>query len=102
MITLFLTCANNNEAETIGRALLEAKLVACVRQTNVSSSYWWDKAIQHDNEVLLMMESIEEKYDAIEKIVTELHSYTEHVLTAVKVHKSNPGVDEWLVQSLDT
>lgn len=100
MIVLYLTCANNNEADTIGRALLDERLVACVRQSNVSSSFWWNDKIEHDDEVLLTMESVEEKYDAIEAVVAKLHSYDEHVLTAVRVFRSNPGVDEWLARSI--
>lgn len=96
MIILFLTCANANEAKTISKALLESKLVACVRQSSVSSSYWWDNKIQNDDEVLLMIESVEEKFDEIEAVVTKLHSYDEYVLTAVQVLRTTPGVEKWL------
>ncbi|HET9411645.1 MAG TPA: divalent-cation tolerance protein CutA [Candidatus Saccharimonadales bacterium] len=100
MIILYLTCANDNEAKTIGTALLEAKLVACVRRFGVSSSYWWDKKINHDDEVLLMMESLEEKFDAINAVVTKLHSYNEYVLAAVPVARTTPGVRKWLNDTL--
>ncbi len=100
MIILHLTCANQKEAETISLALLQAKLVTCVRQSAVSSSYWWDGQIQHDNEVLLMMESREDKFDDIDKVVTKLHSYQEYVLTAVPVLKTTPGVHQWIDSNL--
>lgn len=48
-----------------------------------------------------MMESMEEKFDGIEKIVTELHSYDEYVLTAVPVLKTTPGVHAWLNETLN-
>ena len=100
MIILYLTCADEDEAKAIGMALLEAKLVACVRRSRVSSSYWWDEKINHDGEVLLMMESLEEKFDAIQAVVTKLHSYNEFVLTAVPVAKTTPGVRKWLGDAL--
>ncbi len=100
MIILYLTCADEDEAKKIGNALLEEKLVACVRRSRVSSSYWWDGKINHANEVLLMMESLEEKFDAIEAIVTRLHSYDEYVLTAVAVNKTTAGVLQWLDSTL--
>lgn len=93
-------CANIAEANNIGNALLNANLVTCVRQSQVKSSYWWDGKINHDNEVLLMMESTIEKFEAIEKIVTELHSYEEYVLTAVPVLKTTRGVEKWLNDTL--
>lgn len=101
MIILYLTCANDDEAKTIGNALLEARLVTCVRRSPVSSSYWWDGKINHDNEILLMMESLESKFDEIEAIVTKLHSYDEYVLTAVPVSKTTPGVLKWLDDTLN-
>jgi len=101
MIILYLTCANEDEAKTIGGALLEARLITCVRRSSVSSSYWWGGKINHDNEILLMMESLEEKFDEIEAKVTKLHSYEEYVLTAIPVLKTTPGVLHWLDDTLN-
>jgi periplasmic divalent cation tolerance protein len=100
MIILYLTCASEDEARTISTALLEAKLIVCARRSSVSSSYWWEGKINHDDEILLMMESTEEKFDDIEAIVTKLHSYDEYVLTAVPVLKTTPGVLQWLNDNL--
>lgn len=85
MVILYLTCANEDEAKTISRALLEARLIACARRSPVSSSYWWDGKINQD----------------IEKVVTKLHSYDEYVLTAVPVLKTTPGVRQWLNETLN-
>lgn len=100
MIILYLTCANETESQKIETKLLEQKLIACSRKSPVTSSYWWDGQINHDSEILLMMESVEEKFDSIEAVITELHSYDEYVLTAVEVHKTTPGVHQWLNDTL--
>lgn len=100
MVILYLTCANDAEAQTIGQALLEAKLVTCVRRSPVSSSFWWQGKINHDDEILLMMESLEEKFGAIASLVTKLHSYEEYVLTAVPVLRTTAGVKQWLDTTL--
>lgn len=100
MIILHLTCANEKEAKAIGTALLEQKLVACVRRSQVNSAYWWNGKIHNDDEILLMMESLEEKFDAVEAVVTELHSYDEYVLTAVPVARTTTGVLRWLDETL--
>lgn len=100
MIILYLTCANENEAKKIGSALLDEKLIACVRWSHINSSYWWAGKVNHDGEVLLMMESLEEKFDAIEAVVTRLHSYDEYVLTATKVLRTTDGVLKWLKDTL--
>ncbi len=100
MVILYLTCESDEQAKTIGTALLKVRLVACVRYTPISSSYWWDGKINHDSEVLLMMESTEQKFDEIEAIVTKLHSYKEFVLTMVPVTKTTPGVVQWLDETI--
>ena len=48
-----------------------------------------------------MMESLEEKFDDIEAVVTRLHSYDEYVLTVVPVLKTTPGVLQWLNDTLE-
>ena len=96
MIILYLACADDDEAKAIGQALLEAKLIVCARRFPIQSSYWWAGKIQNDDEVLLMMESLEEKFSEIEAIVTKLHSYKEYVLTMETVDKTTPGVEQWL------
>ena len=100
MTILYLTCADTEEATKITEALLQAKLVACVRQSNVTSSYWWDGKINHASEVLLMMESSEEKFDEVERVIAKLHSYDQFVLTAVPVSQTTPGVLQWLKENL--
>ena len=100
MIILYLTCANDQEAQKISNILLENKLIACARRSSISSSYWWDGKIQSDDEVLLMMESVEEKFDAVEAKVTELHSYDQFVLSAVSVVRTTAGVEKWLEEVL--
>lgn len=101
MIILFLTCADSKEAKTIIDALLKAKLIACARTSNVSSSYWWNQEIEQTQEVLLTMESRKDKFEAIESVVAKLHSYDQFVLTAVNIHKASGGVEDWLSESLD-
>ena len=101
MIILYLTCANDIEAAKITDALLQARLVTCVRRMNVSSTYWWNDTINKDEEVLLMMEGVQEKFDGIEAVVAGLHSYEEFVLTAVDVLRTTPGTEKWLNDALE-
>ena len=96
MIILYLTCANDTEAAKIALAILDAKLAACVRRMPVESDYWWDGRIQHSSEVMLMIESKAEKFDGINTLVEQLHSYKDYVLTAVPVVQTTPGVLQWI------
>jgi len=100
LITLFLTCAHQQEAETIARDLLSKKLVACVKQTPVNSMFTWQHKIDSATEILLIMDSIEDKFSAIEQVVKKLHSYETFVLIAHPITHASAGVEAWIKSSL--
>lgn len=100
LITLFLTCANHGEAQKITDKLLDEKLAACVRQTRVKSDFWWQGKKEHADEVQLIIESTEEKFDEIEAVVRRLHSHKTFVLTAYSVLKSSAGVEKWAEEEI--
>jgi|SRR5579862_821630 len=100
LITLFLTCASRQEAKKIADALLDKKLAACIRATGVKSGFWWQGQRERADEVLLIIESTEDKFDDIETVVRKLHSYETFVLTAFLVVRSSAGVDKWMKEAL--
>ena len=100
MITLFLTCSTKEEAEETAELLLDQKLAACVRLTDVESIFLWKGKKEHSKEVILIIESIQEKFDDIEKAVNEVHNYETFVLTAYPIVKASAGVEEWVKESI--
>ena len=96
IVNLLLTCANDKEAEKISQALLKKHLAVCIKKTKVSSSFLWKGKIDKDNEILLLMDSVEEKFAEIEKEIRKLHSYETFVLMAVPVIKVSKGIEEWM------
>ena len=101
IILLFLTCANEKEADAIARTLLEKHLIVCAKKLPVSSSFFWKGSIDSADEVLLIMESVEEKFNAIEQEVRKLHSYETFVLLSVPVSRGSKGVEEWIEEGLE-
>jgi periplasmic divalent cation tolerance protein len=99
-IFLSLTCADQIEANTIARSLLEKRLVACVKMMPITASFVWQGAIESSNEILLLMESEGSKFKQIEQEVRTLHSYKTFVLTATAISHVSAGVAEWLCESL--
>lgn len=97
---LFLTCANNTEADGISAALLESKLVFCVKKQPVSSSFLWKGKINSSDEVLLIMDSLEHNFKKIDKVVSMLHSYDTYVLIALPVTQTTKNVENWVKDEL--
>lgn len=100
IIILFLTCANEEEAEKISDVLLKKKLVVCIKKTKVKSRFLFKNKIDNADEILLIMDSIEDKFDQIEKEVRKIHSYETFVLLATSVIKSSKGIKEWIKEEL--
>jgi len=97
---LFLTCANDTEADAIIKTLLKKRLIACAKKMPVSSSSWWKDEIESGKEVLVIMESIESNFTQIEKEIQKLHSYETFVLVSSPINQSSTGVSQWISKSL--
>ena len=100
LITLFLTCADREEADKITAKLLDGRLAACIKRTDVKSDYLWKGQKQRANETLLIVDTAEDKFDEIEKAVRQIHSYETFVLTAYPVIRASANVEQWLKESV--
>ena len=69
------TVADRDAAETIARAVLEARLAACVQVQPIASYYRWQGRIETGAEHLLYFKTTAERYEALERKLLELHSY---------------------------
>jgi periplasmic divalent cation tolerance protein len=100
MITLFLTCADKKEADVIIKRLLEQSLIVCAKQLPVTSQFHWQGAIESSAEVLVIIESLQSKFDSIEAEVKKLHSYDTFVLFAVKAIRVSAQAQKWIEKEL--
>lgn len=100
MTLLYLTCANNEEADKIAKALFDKRLIVCAKKLPVSSSFYWKGNIDNADEVLLILETEENLFDKIEREVRKLHSYETFVLASIPVNRVSEGVKEWLKEGL--
>lgn len=96
MNLLLLTCANEKESLSIARALLEKKLIVCAKLIPVKSQFLWKNNLENAEEILLIMESHETKFEEVEETVKTLHSYEQFVLLSLPINQMSTGVDKWL------
>ena len=93
---LFLSCKNIKEADKISGQLLKEKLIVCAKKISINSSYLWKNKIESAQEVLLIMDSVEENFEKINKEVKKLHSYKTYTLLLVNINKINNEALNWL------
>jgi periplasmic divalent cation tolerance protein len=89
------------EANRLGRTLVEERLVACATLLPVVQSiYHWDGQIQSAPETMVMLKTSAEKLEALERRLCELHSYRLPEFLVLPVEHGNANYLEWLFGSL--
>jgi periplasmic divalent cation tolerance protein len=97
---LNLVCENTEEATKIADALLEHRLIVCAKQVPVESKFWWQGELQTASEVVLLMDSSEDLFFAIEAEVGRMHSYETFVLQELPLVGLSSAAQEWMDENL--
>lgn len=98
---IFVTCANNKEAERIARALVENKLVACVNILDkIKSIFWWQGKVEEARETLLIIKSKRSKLSKIIKLVRSLHGYDVPEIIALPIIGGYKPYLKWIDASI--
>lgn len=101
MLIVFTTTPDIEEAETLARKIVEAKLAACVQVLpEIKSFYFWKKEVQKDMETLLLIKTSEEKYDELEKFIKVNHSYDVPEIVAILSENVSEDYLKWLKEYL--
>jgi periplasmic divalent cation tolerance protein len=97
-----LTVAKSLEdAEFIARELVERRLAACVNVVpGVASVYRWRGDVERSEEVLLVMKTSAERFEALREALLKLHTYELPELIALEVKAGHAPYLAWLEESL--
>lgn len=94
---LYLTAPKRDEAEAIGRALVEERLAACVNVLGeMRSFYRWEGKIQDSGEVAFVVKTRRELVDAVTARVKQLHSDSCPCVVALPVEGGNADFLAWI------
>jgi len=89
------------EANKLGRTLVEERLVACATLLPVVQSiYHWKDQIQSAPETMILLKTSTEKLEALEARMLELHSYRLPEFLVIPVEQGSGPYLEWLFASL--
>ena len=96
---VFMTAANREEAERIGRSLVEKRLAACVQiSPEIRSLYWWEGRVCDEPETAFTAKTTVSLFDELVAEVKRLHSYTVPEIVFVPVTASSPDYQRWLAE----
>ena len=96
-VVIFITTADDEEAQLISRVLLEQRKAACISIVpRVSSLFWWQGKILQAEESLLVVKTRAKLLDEIIKLVKEIHSSDVPEIIALPIVGGSQDYLEWV------
>jgi periplasmic divalent cation tolerance protein len=98
---VFVTAANERQAEAIARALVAERLAACVNVVGpIRSIYRWRAAVEDEREFLLIIKTATHRFARVERRVRELHSYEIPEIVSVRLDAGSAPYLAWIFESI--
>jgi periplasmic divalent cation tolerance protein len=97
MQIVLTTTSDASEAETLALKIVESRLAACVQVLpRMSSFYVWEGKTQRSPEHLLLIKTLPDKYDELERFIIENHSYDLPEIVAINAERVSSPYLAWI------
>lgn len=101
VVSVYVIFANAEEAERIGRTVVEERLAACINVLGPCRSiYRWQGAVETSNETPAILKTTAEAADALISRIAGLHSYDIPCIAVWPIDKLLLSYAEWIEQSI--
>ena len=99
---VLVTCSTVSEAQRIARAVVDARLAACVNilPGAVQSIYRWKGKVESARERLLLIKTSRKRLAKLQAAVERLHSYDVPEFIAIPIAAGSPPYLSWVEESL--
>ncbi len=100
---VFVTCSTAAEARRIARAVVDARLAACVNifPGAVQSIYRWRGKVESARERLLLIKTSRKRLAKLRVVVERLHSYDVPEFIALPIAAGSPAYLAWIEECLE-
>ena len=96
-VSVYVVFANADEAERIGRAVIEERLAACVNILGPARSiYRWKGTIETADEVPAIFKTHHRRSDALIERIAQLHSYEVPCIVTWPIDKIVGAYADWV------
>ena len=101
VVACLCTCPDEASARRIATALVEQRLAACVNLLpRLHSVYRWHDAVEHADEVLLLVKTTRAALPALQARLLALHPYELPELLAVECAGGLPAYLGWIADNV--
>jgi periplasmic divalent cation tolerance protein len=99
VLVCFCTCPDADSAARLAETLVAERLAACVNvMPGLRSVYRWRGAIEHSDEMLLLIKTTRPRLAALSARVLELHPYELPEVVAVEVAGGLSAYLDWVAE----
>lgn len=100
VVSVYVVFADAEEAERIGRTVIEERLAACINILSpVRSIYRWEGEIQSSEEVAAILKTHHWNSDALIERIAALHSYEVPCMVTWPIDKVLRSYADWVEDS---
>jgi periplasmic divalent cation tolerance protein len=96
---IYITHPSEAAAQRVSQHLLEQKLIACANIFPITSAYWWQGAIQNEQEWISIVKTILENYEGVKKEIEKVHEYEVPCILKIVV-EANDAYEQWIQESV--
>ncbi|MFC1841837.1 divalent-cation tolerance protein CutA [Candidatus Dependentiae bacterium] len=101
MVLIYVTNPSKEKALEVAKHLLDKRLVACTNVISATSMYWWEGALENENEFILIAKTVEENFDSVRHEILEIHDYQIPCIIKIPVIANQQYV-QWLRSEIKT
>ena len=100
VVSVYAVFANAEEAERIGRAIVEERIAACVNILGpIRSIYRWQDTVESADEVAAIFKTANHQVDALITRIAGLHSYDVPCIVTWPIDKVLRNYSDWVEDS---
>jgi periplasmic divalent cation tolerance protein len=99
-LLVYVTTETREDALSLGRACVEARLAACANVIDgMHSIYRWQGAVEEATEAVLLLKTQKSCLDALTDLIRERHAYDCPCVVAVPIVGGNAEYLTWIAES---
>lgn len=96
------TCPDEEIAINIAENIVAQRVAACVNVLpSVYSIYHWQDNVESAKETMILIKTTQEKYSALEKVISSLHPYEVPEVIALNIDNGLPEYLKWIGNSIN-
>jgi periplasmic divalent cation tolerance protein len=101
IVSVYAVFRDAEEAERIGRTMVEERLAACANVLGATRSiYRWQGAVETADEVAALFKTADIQASALIARIAALHSYDVPCIVAYPIKEASPSYAQWVEDSV--